>query len=493
MTTQILYLFLDTNVFIQCRPLKELNWSELGNYSEIHLIVPSPVYREIDSQKNRGNDRVGQRARATYTSFRDIAMGVRDYELIRETAPRVTLLLESPSKPSTELSNRLDYSKPDDEIIGCMYRFKQDNPDKDVQLLTHDTGPMLTAKSLDLPTIPVNDSWILPHENNPTERENEQLKNELKRLRNTEPAFQIRCVDGQGSDTDSLDFEYLVYDPLTDNEVSGLIDELSTQYPVGTHFGPREPGERVQPGLSQILNGRTIFIPASDEAIAEYTDQKYPAWIKECEKVLSTLHEALQRNAEQPSFRFVAENYGTRPGTDALVEIEGKGNFKICPPPREDREDSGDEVEKGLRLPMPPQPPQGQWAGTLFASEVLRNSLSRFLNNRSDPIPQPFFLDNMQNQRRDPNAFYYKPNRPTIPSESFSLECEQWRHGISEECFDGQIFFRRATEEIRGELLCEIHAENLSTPVKKVIRVNITLNRTNLVDHARTLISSLTK
>ena len=39
MADRILYLFPDTNLFIQCRPLSELGWDRWGAFDEIHLIV----------------------------------------------------------------------------------------------------------------------------------------------------------------------------------------------------------------------------------------------------------------------------------------------------------------------------------------------------------------------------------------------------------------------------------------------------------------------
>ena len=92
---------------------------------------------------------------------------------------------------------------------------------------------------------------------------------------------------------------------------------------------------------------------------------------------------------------------------------------------------------------------------------------------------------------RDPDAFYYKPDRPRVPVESFSLECEQWRHGIAEECFDGEVYAGSDQEEIQGALECEIHAENLSTPVKKIIPVRITVVRGSTKDYASKLVRNL--
>jgi hypothetical protein len=57
--SRTLYLFPDTNAFIQCRSLDQVDWSEWVDYAEIHLIVCQPVQREMDKHKIRGSDRVG--------------------------------------------------------------------------------------------------------------------------------------------------------------------------------------------------------------------------------------------------------------------------------------------------------------------------------------------------------------------------------------------------------------------------------------------------
>lgn len=67
---QTLYLFPDTNLFIQCLDLQELDWSKWPDVAEVHLIVSLPVQQEIDKQKTLGqNSRVGRRARRTYSSL----------------------------------------------------------------------------------------------------------------------------------------------------------------------------------------------------------------------------------------------------------------------------------------------------------------------------------------------------------------------------------------------------------------------------------------
>jgi len=49
--------FIDTNIFLQCRDLEQLPWSDMCEKDEhVQLLVPRAVQREIDRQK-RGWER----------------------------------------------------------------------------------------------------------------------------------------------------------------------------------------------------------------------------------------------------------------------------------------------------------------------------------------------------------------------------------------------------------------------------------------------------
>ena len=88
---KILYLFPDTNLFIQCRSLEHIDWSEIGEFDEIQLFVSQPVQKEIDAQKNKGNQRLGKRARKTAAFFKDILTSNTKRHIIKDARPRVTI------------------------------------------------------------------------------------------------------------------------------------------------------------------------------------------------------------------------------------------------------------------------------------------------------------------------------------------------------------------------------------------------------------------
>ena len=160
MANHTLFLFPDTNIFIECKPLAELDWSEWREFSKIHLIVCRPVQKEIDKLKTQGNDRVGRRARSANSLFRKIIQSGPRPRAGQRFKPRRTTVPRGSRK--TKLGPGrffLDYDKPDDEIVGYLHSFRQDNPEADARLLTNDTGPMMTAKTLELPFVPIKADW----------------------------------------------------------------------------------------------------------------------------------------------------------------------------------------------------------------------------------------------------------------------------------------------------------------------------------------------
>ena len=147
-----LYLFADTNLFLQYKPLHEIYWSGLGDFDHIEIVVCPTVQREIDALKDGREGRRSDRARRVASTFLNIAQhGPQEH---RAASPRVTLELYATSQPNKDLAGQLDYNQNDDRIIGHLAQFRVDNPSADARLLTGDSGPILKARTLDIP-------WIL--------------------------------------------------------------------------------------------------------------------------------------------------------------------------------------------------------------------------------------------------------------------------------------------------------------------------------------------
>ena len=511
MTTSTIYYFVDTNLFLQCNKLEHLDWSHWDTYEEVWLIVSSPVLREIDYRKNKGNDRVSSCARTTSAMFRK--MLDTGQMSVSTKRPRVVLSVEPQHIYSQNLKERLNYQERDDQLVGTVYEFARNNPDKDVRLLTHDTTPLFTARSLDLKADMIPDSWLLQPENSEIEKELVTLRDENARLKRAEPSISIRCMDQSSSKVERYCTSYIWFEPPTDEQIDELMQRLKTRFPMEIDFGSRDPAERTvkETGFDVILGVKEVFTPVTEEEIVKYRDEDYPQWLSDCEHILRNLYRTLQSETPVLDFTFLAENIGTRPATDALVTIEAHGNFQIQPPPRDDQDDESEDKDvdlgyvKNKVLPKPPVAPCGQWERTIgghpIGAQDALSALARTLQNIQGLSPRlNHIIDtpllhtpNLQLPSHDANAFYHKSGRPKIPQSSFSLECDQWRHDDIEKPFVGEIHVPIDQDTIEGALVCRIQAANLSKPENKRIPVRIAITRISAFENAQEIVENLLK
>jgi hypothetical protein len=495
--TQTLYLFPDTNVLEQCRPLDKLNWSGWGDFDEIHLIISRPVQTEIDEHKSKGGERLARKARKASSLLREIILGGSDHKIVQASAPCVRLFIKTAIRPSQELADILDYDRPDDQFVGTAHAFLHQNPDLDVRILTHDTGPMASAQMIGIAIAAVPDDWLLPSEPSEYEKRISLLESELARRTKTEPELNIACIDIHGNKLDKLELEVLYHEPLSDEDVVILIEQLKIRIPIATDYGPRERIERPGHISMQFLGLKEVFTPATEKDIEQYRD-KYGKWLKQCEDVLRSFHAALQQKDGPPIFIFAATNNGIRPADDALITISAQGRFRIMPPPiraREDHEEADKADEGTIGLPKPPDVPRGSWKSGLGAIDSFFAMHKGFGIGTIDRMLLPNDLYGGLRPHlpatRDPNSFYYKPGRPQSPSSEFSLECKQWRHGVDVENFEGQIHFDEKLDNIAGALECRIHAKNLSQSTAILIPVRIQVKRVKTFVSAQEIVNRI--
>ncbi len=510
MTTSTLYLFVDTNLFIQCRSLEDLDWSPWRAFEEVRLIVSTPVLREIDGLKKTRGGRVQRRAREASAMFRK--MHGRNSKIDRAGPPRIALAVELQLKPAQDLEGDLDYSERDDQLIGTIHAFAGSDQSKDVRLLTHDAILLHKARGLGLTVHEIPDEWLRPAETTETERKVAALVAENSRLKAAEPCVSVRCEGSAGTAIEPCyEATYTRYAPLTEAEVESLMQRLMTCFPLATDFAPLPPLRPIM-GATQTP---PFPIPAPDEEIRKYREEDYPRWLARCQRALRSHHRTLQAAMPLPRFAFLAGNSGARPAEDVLVTIEAHGGgFRIMPPPsddtnedREGEDEASDDPEPGT-LPPPPVAPRGHWArylgdvarigaGTRRMANLLQDLVGRE-NAYASPLREslmkslaPPLLAGDLPWQRDPNAFYYKSGRPSEPQTSFALECTQWRHGDKEEPFIGEIRVPTDEEAVKGLLVCRIEAANLSKPVSCRVPVRIAIMHVSAFASARDMVEAL--
>ena len=467
-----LYVFPDTNVFVQCKQLGALSWRDLGSYDKIVLLVTRPVIAEVDRQKG-GSGRLAKRARLANSLFTKF-LESDDIEIaIQGTGPIVIVALGQSLEPSEELSDELNYGHADDLLVGIAHCYQQDH-DQQVLFLSHDTGPLLRAKRVGLPFQKVPDDWLLTAENDEEQKRIKELEEQVKLLHATEPQCTISFNDVPWLLT------RLKHMPLTDAQVAELMGILETQHPIRTDFGLTEPAERV--GKPHIFGSTSVekFIPATDKEISEYK-VRYAMWVASCEELFRDIHEKLNAQEEVHIVSTSLANVGARPAGDVIVSFEITGDHLglMDTPDEKDK----DKDKDPLSLKPVPWSPQGQWVDEMrrsplgFARPLTVNNTSLFDTNLFRPMV------------RNPNKFYWKDGRPKWPEVRVEFECAQWRHQEDDEIFDLRVVYSAEMEALRGAIHVTVSAANLREPVRKTQSIQVVIEEVDAFIKARKLIS----
>lgn len=490
----VLYLFPDTNFFMQCKPPEQLDWSTYSADLEVILLVSRPIQKEVDRMKNRGSDRLGDKARKTAALLRAIVLSETKEFVAREKNPRVVIKLRTDLKPGRSPDPRLDTSEADDQLVAIAHAFSR-RAAASVRVLTGDSGVMASVDMLGLELAEIPEDWLLPPESDRNERMIRQLTQELVRYKGAEPDFDIK-PSGHGTKDDDGPIELTIvnYSPLEEEECHALLEHIKKRIPKVCDFGPAEQEPRnVKP-----MGLMSVWEPVPESEKEEYRT-RYADWLQAVEEYLRNYHQTLNAATEPASITIEIQNVGSRPGKDALVEIKAAGDFRLRVPL--DPDDGADEEPAPCRLPTPPAPPAGKWIAAFQRdgkiqkladmgrlSDVLQTAFGRNFHSAEFYSPSLALPDIGP---PDPNRFYYKPCRPTVATEVVTLECQQWRHSTPPEEFYVELEIQNAAEYVEGALVVSVHAENLTDVASRTIPVRLHQDRKSCFDLAIDNINAL--
>jgi hypothetical protein len=489
--TAVLHVFPDTNVFIQCTQLAAVDWSLLGDWEYIEVVVCAPVQAELDALKGKGNGRQASRARnANSLLGKLLEPGVE--HLVLSDKPRVHVTVRVELVPDAEAAGTLPNTR-DNELVTTALAYQRAHSEVEVRLLTNDNGPMFSAKRVGLTYIKVPSAWRLPPEPDESEKREAMLKERVAQLERSEPSFETVLTGYMG---ERFEASVTLYEALSDTQVAALVTGLVERFPKATDFGPTQPDERrpKNDAYGTFLFGasKEVFTPAAEKEIAAYREA-YDAWKAKCEERLSELHKALNSALECPLLTATITNTGSRPAQDALVVIEVQGDFWLMPPKKRDEDD--DDVpatEAGISLPRPPVAPKGTWktvhGGLVGLHEQLASIHAGSLGSLLETLHTPNVFRPLP---RDPNSFYWKEGRRGMPSKRLELTCEQWRHARAPEDFQQFVLCPAKPGEHTGLLTVSVHAANLTRPNVTKLTARITRTPASCVDFAERLINEL--
>lgn len=344
----------DTNLFFECKRLEDLPWHEL-RADPMVIALAKPVIAEIDRHKKSGG-RTQRRAVEVYRRLRGMIEGDQPEVVLRESTPRVVLRLFPNIRPDPAHADVLDYAQNDDRIVGIASAIAKDRKFESVSVLTHDTGPAATARSLGIPFRLIPDSWMRPPEETTEAKRIRELERDIGAYRAQEPDIVLR----DACETTTR-VARRVSNTLCEADIERLVATLRDRHPMQDTFDV--------PQAETLADGAEItFEPPDADDIVKYRTEAYPGWIASCRTILKTLHEGCV--AREPSVIVAVGlfNRGSRPASRMRVSFEALGSIQLRRPSDDaDDQAGGEGTSEGVtsnprpvlfpRLPLPPKPP----------------------------------------------------------------------------------------------------------------------------------------
>ncbi|TCR76749.1 PIN domain-containing protein [Rhizobium sp. BK376] len=378
-------VFIDTNWFLQLRDLKDLRWTELfPEAKHIEVMVAPVVISELDKHKVGSSDRRRNRARAALKTIDEASMLEDETLVLRERGPKVTLSVAPTAK--TVRDHGLNPDSADDNLVAAMMEFGSD-----AVLLSHDTGPRISARRAKRTAFAPPDGWLLPDESSDDRKKIARLEAELKLLRNKSPELKVEFANAERGRIGLLSYRM---PKLSEKR----IERLSNAYLSGN------ARQTLTMGVSTYRQAvPNIYTQAE---VDEYNRQ-YDKFADDVRRYFDNLHSRIERISRAPRLDFAIVNLGGVSAKDLVVELQAEGDLQMLA-------DAGERSRTlgSFELPTAPKPVNVHMRMVGLASNSIQTSLRSIERHAT----------------RDPTSVLWI-DRPGLGGRAGRYGCEDFRPG----------------------------------------------------------------
>jgi PIN domain len=430
MTTNCLYIFVDTNCFIHLLDIKDIPWKDKFPGFYVYEIIATPiVIDELDKFKVDREDRRRTRSRLALQMIEAASAEPGHRLIVREKPFEIALRISVGHKVDWEHWPQLDPSRPDHQLVGAA--LAEDIPGPKV-LLSFDTGPLIRARFCNLDALSSPVEWQLPAQPDESSKTIAQLKRELEFSRSTKPRIEARFV-GQIKSTEQIRCRIPHLRSLPDETCARLMRELKQKH----------PRKELNTSSSQELFQMGLVFGYSARDVENYY-LGYQQFLDKAEKYFRTLHQRVANLAAAPEVAYEVANTGAVTASNLLVEFQGPDQALLF--------GSVDDLQKlvgSIDLPDPPTPPEPTRG--MFGRQTLATDIHRYLGTSLIGAP------------RDPTKFYWQ-QRPDHESAVASVICSEFRPARLKS--DSYRLYLPTKAPYEGPVALEIDATNMAEPVK---------------------------
>jgi rRNA-processing protein FCF1 len=471
----MIILFVDANLFLQCKNITELEWEDLFPNQQLKILIPRAVQKEIDNFKGQGNTRRSKRAKLASAYFKEILKSTDSLVITNNTC------ISFPSRKElskVEPESGLDSNKNDDSIIQDILSYQKLHLNEAVSLLTNDSNLMVTAKEYGISFNDIPESWFLEPEPDDKDKKISDLEKRIRAFETNFPVIKIHARTINEDNISSIEITLMEYPELSNIEIDKLLNLIKQKNPMTVNFDNNPKSSSIYLSSEIQLVTRSRYSPPAETTIRNYTDNLYPQWaekVRESLKVINT-HIFLKKNISDADI--IITNNGQVPAEGVLFEISLTEHFLLY------SDEEKNILTRAWKLPDPPEAPN--WKISTFNNPLssLTNSLltPRFEAPRIDHFSQINFPNS-----RDKNSFYWKNTPPTL-SQTWVRECEEFRHQMQPEEITVKIIPKMGQRPTGGKITCSVSARNLPNPVTFSVNLKVTHKVGNTYDEALKLL-----
>lgn len=426
-------VIVDCNCFLQVRDLKDLPWRDLfPGVKRVEVMVTPSVVSELDKKKVETKDRIRNRARAAIKLL-DAASEADPMRIVLRDGP-VVVALNLPDIAVTDWTQhpRLDSSRPDDMLVAQAIDLATDFSKV---LLSHDSGPRVTARRRGLVAKNVPEAWLLSDAADEDRKQIQKLQRENELLKARYPKILV----GWGSADAPLErlmIERLILPPLSPETIAAAVARCRATWPHAT---------------ATMKVGSGFFI-GDDDTSGQFDQDDYTRYVAKWEKWADTLpaffeelHKRIAGGTRLAGADLWFENAGAAAAERLTIDFAVSEGWQVLADQK-----AVDEI-----APLPillPERPLTPFQQDHHERATKADDVSRQFRHLVAPPVQP----------RDPTGFYWI-ERPHYQSTRGLFGCDEFRAKRRNE---DVIWLRPGgNPPSEGELRVDIHGSNLSEPL----------------------------
>ncbi len=283
----------DTNAYLHYQALDDVDWRALAGDQDVVLLVALEVVNELDDHKLRKE--TGRRAQSILKRIKELLGNNRREGLLRNGVPAI--FYPGRLTPDEMLAQHLDPTKADDRIIGQALHYRAAGADRELRLVTHDTGMNLHALGHGLVSQEMPDTLKISLGEDETAKALRRLEEQVAAHHRTIPNLKLSFPDGRkvcsyrlGPLPETEDMRRAVRwaEMAWLNPNNATVDELVSKYgedAIGRYL--RDGVETVIPALEREFRD---YLRNWHFEFKEYLEEKYAEEMRRGTTIELTLH-----------------------------------------------------------------------------------------------------------------------------------------------------------------------------------------------------------